>query len=196
MTPEVKKRRGGDSSSSSSSRNSSSSSSSSSRNSSSLTGAHRHHARNFSRACLVGVHQTLLLTCPCKTLYPLQGTGALELLKAAFRQGHLFMVIGWCFASGAALCSLSKKTKIVKRSLGGIALSSRGAVHSVCMSKQCMSMHLRSVAVASLSPWCLLQVGTSVTTGATNTTVWGGIHQKTSPSGGAASHGWPDDTCV
>ena len=36
-------------------------------------------------------------------------------------------------------------------------------------------------------------VGTSVTTGQTNTVVWGGIHIKTSPHGGATAHGWPDD---
>jgi hypothetical protein len=37
-------------------------------------------------------------------------------------------------------------------------------------------------------------VGTSVTTGTSNSVVWGGIHQKTSTSGGAAQHGWPDPT--
>mmetsp|Transcript_64717 Transcript_64717/g.127041 ORF Transcript_64717/g.127041 Transcript_64717/m.127041 type:complete len:222 (+) Transcript_64717:278-943(+) len=37
-------------------------------------------------------------------------------------------------------------------------------------------------------------VGMSVTTGKSNTVVWGGIHQKTSPSGGASQHGWPDPT--
>jgi len=38
----------------------------------------------------------------------------------------------------------------------------------------------------------LFLVGDSVTTGACNTTVWAGIHQKTSPHGGAVGHGWPD----
>jgi hypothetical protein len=40
----------------------------------------------------------------------------------------------------------------------------------------------------------LFVVGDSVTTGATNCVVWGGVHQKTSPSGGAHYHGWPDPT--
>mmetsp|Transcript_14591 Transcript_14591/g.29939 ORF Transcript_14591/g.29939 Transcript_14591/m.29939 type:complete len:453 (-) Transcript_14591:2-1360(-) len=40
----------------------------------------------------------------------------------------------------------------------------------------------------------LFMVGMSVTTGKSNTVVWGGIHQKTSPSGGASQHGWPDPT--
>jgi hypothetical protein len=35
----------------------------------------------------------------------------------------------------------------------------------------------------------LMMVGTSVTTGQTNTVIWGGIHQKTGPHGGAANHG-------
>ena len=39
----------------------------------------------------------------------------------------------------------------------------------------------------------LFQVGKSVTTGVDNTTVWGGIHQKTALSGGATRHGWPDN---
>jgi len=34
-----------------------------------------------------------------------------------------------------------------------------------------------------------MMVGTSVTTGQTNTVIWGGIHQKTGPHGGAANHG-------
>jgi hypothetical protein len=38
----------------------------------------------------------------------------------------------------------------------------------------------------------LFVVSDSVTTGATNVVVWGGIHQKTSPTGGETSHGWPD----
>ena len=38
----------------------------------------------------------------------------------------------------------------------------------------------------------LFVVGDSVTTGATNCVVWGGVHQKTSPSGGVHCHGWPD----
>ena len=36
------------------------------------------------------------------------------------------------------------------------------------------------------------QVGTSVTTGQQNVVIWSGVHQKTSTSGGAANHGWPD----
>eukprot|EP00038_Savillea_parva_P029698 m.72893 g.72893 ORF g.72893 m.72893 type:complete len:352 (+) comp8806_c0_seq2:73-1128(+) len=40
----------------------------------------------------------------------------------------------------------------------------------------------------------IFRVGTSVTTGVTNTTVWGGIHHKTRPSGGVERHGWPDPT--
>lgn len=38
----------------------------------------------------------------------------------------------------------------------------------------------------------LFRVGDSITTGSQNQTVWGGIHQKTALSGGAAGHGWPD----
>lgn len=38
----------------------------------------------------------------------------------------------------------------------------------------------------------LFIVGDSVTTGQKNTTVWSGIHQKTSLRGGATNHGWPD----
>ena len=37
-------------------------------------------------------------------------------------------------------------------------------------------------------------VGTSLTTGASNTTVWNGIHHKTSPHGGPTSFGYPDDS--
>eukprot|EP00607_Mallomonas_marina_P001932 CAMPEP_0182427572 /NCGR_PEP_ID=MMETSP1167-20130531/18536_1 /TAXON_ID=2988 /ORGANISM="Mallomonas Sp, Strain CCMP3275" /LENGTH=429 /DNA_ID=CAMNT_0024609895 /DNA_START=32 /DNA_END=1321 /DNA_ORIENTATION=+ len=37
-------------------------------------------------------------------------------------------------------------------------------------------------------------VGTSVTTGRSNTVVWNGIHHKTSPTGGVTQFGWPDDT--
>ena len=37
-------------------------------------------------------------------------------------------------------------------------------------------------------------VGTSVTTGQSNCVVWGGIHHKTSPSGGFAHYGYPDET--
>jgi len=37
-------------------------------------------------------------------------------------------------------------------------------------------------------------VGTSVTTGRTNTTVWNGIHHKTNLYGGPTSFGYPDDT--
>jgi hypothetical protein len=37
-------------------------------------------------------------------------------------------------------------------------------------------------------------VGDSITTGARNQVVWGGVHLKTSPSGGTAFHGWPDRT--
>jgi deltex-like protein len=40
----------------------------------------------------------------------------------------------------------------------------------------------------------LFVVNDSVTTGQTNTVVWAGIHQKTSLSGGATNHGWPDDS--
>lgn len=40
----------------------------------------------------------------------------------------------------------------------------------------------------------LFVVADSVTTGAQNCVVWGGVHQKTSPSGGAQYHGWPDPT--
>ena len=35
----------------------------------------------------------------------------------------------------------------------------------------------------------LMMVGTSVTTGCADSVVWGGVHQKTSPVGGAAHHG-------
>jgi hypothetical protein len=40
----------------------------------------------------------------------------------------------------------------------------------------------------------IFTVGTSVTTGATNTTVWAGIHHKTSLSGGTSAFGYPDET--
>lgn len=36
-------------------------------------------------------------------------------------------------------------------------------------------------------------VGTSVTTGASSTVVWSGIHHKTSPDGGSTNFGYPDD---
>ena len=36
-------------------------------------------------------------------------------------------------------------------------------------------------------------VGTSLTTGEQNTVVWSGIHHKTSPVGGFANFGYPDD---
>lgn len=38
----------------------------------------------------------------------------------------------------------------------------------------------------------LFIVGDSVTTGQQNTTIWGGIHQKTNTTGGTARHGYPD----
>jgi hypothetical protein len=37
-------------------------------------------------------------------------------------------------------------------------------------------------------------VGTSVTTGCTNTTIWNGVHHKTNLSGGSAYFGYPDPT--
>ena len=37
-------------------------------------------------------------------------------------------------------------------------------------------------------------VGTSITTGQSNTVVWSGIHHKTNPSGGTSHFGWPDET--
>jgi deltex-like protein len=40
----------------------------------------------------------------------------------------------------------------------------------------------------------LFTVGTSVTTGKTNTTVWNGIHHKTNKTGGPQSFGYPDKT--
>jgi deltex-like protein len=40
----------------------------------------------------------------------------------------------------------------------------------------------------------LFTIGTSVTTGQTNTTVWNGVHHKTSTSGGPAYFGYPDPT--
>ncbi|KAL6074725.1 E3 ubiquitin-protein ligase [Balamuthia mandrillaris] len=40
----------------------------------------------------------------------------------------------------------------------------------------------------------LFQIGTSVTTGQTNTVVWNGVHHKTSTSGGPTSYGYPDET--
>lgn len=40
----------------------------------------------------------------------------------------------------------------------------------------------------------IFTVGTSVTTGLTNATVWAGIHHKTSLSGGTSSFGYPDPT--
>ena len=38
----------------------------------------------------------------------------------------------------------------------------------------------------------LFRVGQSITTGNHDQTVWGGVHQKTSLTGGTAAHGWPD----
>jgi len=40
----------------------------------------------------------------------------------------------------------------------------------------------------------IFTVGTSVTTGQANTTVWAGIHHKTNTSGGTSSFGFPDTT--
>lgn len=37
-------------------------------------------------------------------------------------------------------------------------------------------------------------VGTSVTTGATDTVVWSGIHHKTNTHGGSSHFGYPDPT--
>jgi len=37
-------------------------------------------------------------------------------------------------------------------------------------------------------------VGTSVSNGQSNVVVWSGIHHKTSPSGGFANYGYPDET--
>lgn len=37
-------------------------------------------------------------------------------------------------------------------------------------------------------------MGTSVTTGATNTVVWSGIHHKTNTHGGSSHFGYPDPT--
>ena len=37
-------------------------------------------------------------------------------------------------------------------------------------------------------------VGTSITTGRSNTVVWSGIHHKTNTSGGTSHFGWPDET--
>eukprot|EP01126_Amoeba_proteus_P039036 TRINITY_DN4098_c0_g2_i6.p1 TRINITY_DN4098_c0_g2~~TRINITY_DN4098_c0_g2_i6.p1 ORF type:complete len:119 (+),score=16.72 TRINITY_DN4098_c0_g2_i6:585-941(+) len=37
-------------------------------------------------------------------------------------------------------------------------------------------------------------VGTSVTTGTSNSVVWNGIHHKTAMSGGTSNYGYPDDT--
>eukprot|EP01127_Copromyxa_protea_P011593 TRINITY_DN2923_c0_g1_i1.p1 TRINITY_DN2923_c0_g1~~TRINITY_DN2923_c0_g1_i1.p1 ORF type:complete len:132 (-),score=15.41 TRINITY_DN2923_c0_g1_i1:148-543(-) len=37
-------------------------------------------------------------------------------------------------------------------------------------------------------------IGTSVTSGATNSVIWNGIHHKTSTSGGQMNYGYPDDT--
>ena len=37
-------------------------------------------------------------------------------------------------------------------------------------------------------------VGTSITTGETNTVVWNGIHHKTSVQGGTSHYGYPDKT--
>ena len=38
----------------------------------------------------------------------------------------------------------------------------------------------------------IFRVGQSVTTGREHQTVWAGIHHKTSPTGGAQNHGYPD----
>ena len=39
-----------------------------------------------------------------------------------------------------------------------------------------------------------MQIGTSVTTGRSNTVVWNGIHHKTNTTGGPTRFGYPDDT--
>jgi deltex len=40
----------------------------------------------------------------------------------------------------------------------------------------------------------LFTIGTSVTTGQDNTTIWNGVHQKTNISGGSHNYGYPDPT--
>ena len=40
----------------------------------------------------------------------------------------------------------------------------------------------------------LFRIGTSVTTGATDVVVFGGVHLKTHKAGGSANHGYPDPT--
>lgn len=40
----------------------------------------------------------------------------------------------------------------------------------------------------------LFTIGTSVTTGQENTTIWNGVHQKTNISGGSHNYGYPDPT--
>ena len=37
-------------------------------------------------------------------------------------------------------------------------------------------------------------IGTSVTNGTQNTTVWAGIHHKTNTQGGSSNFGYPDNT--
>ena len=39
----------------------------------------------------------------------------------------------------------------------------------------------------------MFRIGQSVTTGRTNTVVYGGLHIKTNVSGGASKHGYPDE---
>lgn len=38
----------------------------------------------------------------------------------------------------------------------------------------------------------MFTIGRSLTTGMDNSIVWASIHMKTSPSGGASQHGYPD----
>ncbi|CAN0383958.1 unnamed protein product, partial [Laminaria digitata] len=37
-------------------------------------------------------------------------------------------------------------------------------------------------------------VGTSITTGISNSVIWNGVHHKTATSGGSASFGYPDSS--
>jgi len=50
--------------------------------------------------------------------------------------------------------------------------------------------------MAAFSCGITFTIGTSLTTGLENVMTWGGIHHKTSQTGGFASHGYPDDQYI
>jgi len=86
---------------------------------------------------------------------------------------------------------------------GRIPLASVAAPLAKCSTLLCRTAYLpdnkegREILALFEIAWerkLLFTVGRSVTTGQDNQVVWGGIHQKTSTSGGATSFGYPDPT--